>query len=189
MSNMKHVSLEILTFQTLSELIENSIRRYGDRPAFGTKTQTHYEWITYSEFGIQLGKLRTLFKRHGVKKGDRIAIIANNSVEFALSIYAAYGLGAVIVPMYEVQKVQDWEYILSDAQPKIVIVGSDSIREKIESFHAEGLEHIFTIRTEDATDPNRLSNLIASESETTDADASVSEDDLADIIYTSGKKK
>ncbi len=183
---MNHVSLDILTFNTLSELIDNTIRRYGNRPAFGTKQKGRYEWITYSEFGRRLGKFRALLKKHGITKGDRIAIIANNSVEFALSIYAAYGLGAIVVPMYEVQKVQDWEYIISDAKPRIVIVGSESIREKIEDLHAEGIEHIFTIRTEDENNPNRLDHLIEAEPEPIAADTSVSEDDLADIIYTSG---
>ena len=86
---MNHVDLNILTFNTLSELIENTIRRYGKRPAFGTKKNGHYNWITYSDFGSRLGKLRAIFQKSGVRKGDRIAIISNNSLEFALSIYAA----------------------------------------------------------------------------------------------------
>ena len=183
---MKHVDLSILTFNTLSELISNSIQRYGKRPAFGTKKNGRYTWITYADFGEKLGKLRAIFKRHGLQKGDRVAIIANNSVDFALSIYAAYGLGAIIVPMYEVQKVQDWEYILADAAPKLVIVANPSIHEKITPLLHEETSHVFVMQTQDPADPNRLDALIEAEKESMDADPSVSENDIADIIYTSG---
>lgn len=183
---MNHVDLNILTFNTLSELIENTIRRYGKRPAFGTKKNGHYNWITYSDFGSRLGKLRAIFQKSGVRKGDRIAIISNNSLEFALSIYAAYGLGAIVVPMYEVQKVQDWEFILSDADPKLLVVANPAIREKIEPIRTPNIARILVMHTNDPDDPESLENLIRNEKDSIEPDKSVAPDDIADIIYTSG---
>ncbi len=48
----------------------------------------------------------------GVGKGDQVAIIANNRVEWAVGAYATYGLGAACVPMYEQQLEKDWEFIV-----------------------------------------------------------------------------
>ena len=42
----------------------------------------------------------------GVQRGDNVAIIANNRVEWAVAAYACYGLGAAFVPMYEAQHRQ-----------------------------------------------------------------------------------
>ena len=172
-----------VSFSTLSGLIRRSIHLYGERPFLGVKRNGEYEWITYSEFDVRMRKMRTLLKNNGLCKGDRVAVVANNSIEFALTAYAAYGLGGIIVPMYEVQKVQDWEYIFGDSRPRIAIVSNDSIREKIEGIQSPGLEHIFVIKPSSG---ESLGNMIdACEAMSEDVD-DVTEDDLCDIIYTSG---
>ena len=172
-----------LKIKTLSELIHNSATRYTDRPFWGEKVDGAYRWMTYGEFEAEMLRVRALFKKYGIAKGDRIAIIANNSVPFALAAYAAYGLGAVIVPMYEVQAKSDWQFIFGDATPKLAIVKNDAIRCQIEMLETPGLEHIFVIAPQSAK--SFLDE--AREFEPLDAaDDVATEDDLCDIIYTSG---
>ena len=172
-----------LKIKTLSELIHNSAMRYTDRPFWGEKVDGAYRWMTYGEFEVEMLRVRALFKKYGIVKGDRIAIIANNSVPFALAAYAAYGLGAVIVPMYEVQAKSDWQFIFGDASPKLAIVKNDAIRCQIEMLETTGLEHIFVIAPQ--SDKSFLDE--ARELEPLDAaDDVATEDDLCDIIYTSG---
>ncbi len=172
-----------LKIKTLSELIHNSATRYTDRPFLGEKVDGAYRWMTYGEFEAEMLRVRALFKKYGIAKGDRIAIIANNSVPFALAAYAAYGLGAVIVPMYEVQAKSDWQFIFGDATPKLAIVKNDAIRCQIEMLETPGLEHIFVIAPQSAKsfldEARELEPLDA-------ADDVATEDDLCDIIYTSG---
>lgn len=172
-----------LKIKTLAELIHNSATRYTDRPFLGEKVDGAYRWMTYGEFEVEMLRVRALFKKYGIEKGDRIAIIANNSVPFALAAYAAYGLGAVIVPMYEVQAKSDWQFIFGDATPKLAIVKNDAIRCQIEMLETPGLEHIFVIAPQSAKsfldEARQLEPLDA-------ADDVATEDDLCDIIYTSG---
>ena len=175
-----------LNIKTLAELIQNSVKRYGERPFLGIKKNGAYTWTSYAEFDIQMRKMRSLLKSIGVVKGDRIAIVANNSLEFALTAYASYGIGAIIVPMYEVQKLQDWEFIFGDAKPKIAVVANDSIREKIEGIHSEGLEKIFVVNTKDPNDPEKFITQIEAHDPMPEDEIDVTEDDLCDIIYTSG---
>jgi acyl-CoA synthetase (AMP-forming)/AMP-acid ligase II len=40
---------------------------------------------------------------HQVGRGDKVAIISNNRVEWAVAMYAVTGVGAQLVPMYEAQ--------------------------------------------------------------------------------------
>ncbi len=184
MNNIKYYNQD-LDIKTLSGLIRRSVHLYGERPFFGVKKESVYEWITYSEFDIQMRKMRSLLKSFGLVKGDRVALIANNSVEFALTAYAAYGLGGVIVPMYEVQKVQEWEYIFGDSQPKIAVVSNDKIREAIEGLHSPGLERILVIKPSSA-DAESLVSMINKVDLPDDTEDDITEDDLSDIIYTSG---
>ena len=180
----QYTDLSQLNFSTLGELMRNSVKKFPERPLWGVKTDGEYHWMTYAEFGVIVRKLRTLLKKNGIVKGERVAIISNNCVEFAAAVYATYGLGGIVVPMYEVQKVQDWEFIFGDSTPSIAIVGSDAIREKIEGIACDSLRKIFVIRAEKPEDGLRA--LIDAETEETEIDESVGPDDVCDIIYTSG---
>jgi long-chain acyl-CoA synthetase len=82
-----------------------------------------------------------------VKAGDAVAIIANNRVDWAVACYATYGRGARFVPMYEVELVKIWKYIVADSGSKVLFVANDAIFEKTKGFvdEIEGLEHIVRI--------------------------------------------
>ena len=100
--------------KTLADIIDASAQKYPNRQLFGYKVRDRYEWITYADFHQKMERLRKGFSDLGMKRGDVIAIISSNSVPFAMTVYAAYGLGAAVVPMYEVQKAEDWAYIIRD---------------------------------------------------------------------------
>ncbi len=186
LENQKCADVDGFEGKTLAQLIARAVDRYGERPFLGVKKNGCYSWMTFSEFDIQMRKLRAVFKRDGLKRGDRIAVIANNSVEFALTVYAAYGLGGVVVPMYEVQKLQDWEFIFNDALPTLAVVSNDAVREKIEGIHCPSLQKIYTTHPSADHPDNYLAACIENTCEMIDIDPEVTEDDLADIIYTSG---
>lgn len=172
-----------LTFKTLSELMRHSIEHYADRPSWGEKKDGVYVWMTYGEFGVRMLKMRAFLKKNGLTKGDRLAIIAGNCIPFAEAAYGAYGLGAIVVPMYEVQSLEDWKFIFHDAAPRIAIVKNDKIREKIESLAVEGLEKILVIAPDEGP---TLDAQIDAETPMAIDDDVAEADDLCDIIYTSG---
>ena len=186
LENQKCADVDGFEGKTLAQLIARAIDRYGERPFLGVKKNGRYSWMTFSEFDIRMRKLRAVFKRDGLKRGDRVAVIANNSVEFALTVYAAYGLGGVVVPMYEVQKLQDWEFIFNDALPTLAVVSNDAVREKIEGIHCPSLQKIYTTHPSADHPDDYLSACIETTAEMLDIDPEVTENDLADIIYTSG---
>ena len=57
----------------------------------------------------------------GVRRGDVVAIVANNCREWAVTYYATAGLEAVFVPMYEAQLPSEWKFILRDCAAKVVL--------------------------------------------------------------------
>lgn len=114
-------------FSNLVEMYESSIKEYGPNPLFGTKKDGVYKWMTYQKFGEVTDSFRGALATLGVKKGDTVAIIANNRVEWAVAAHATYGLGAQFCPMYEAQLVKDWKYILEDSSAKILLVANETI--------------------------------------------------------------
>jgi len=93
----------------LVEFLERSVAKYPDHPLFGTKNVSGtYEWMTYREVGRRVDNLRGGLARQGIGKGDAVGLIANNSVEWAVAAFAAYGLGARFIPMYESELLHVW---------------------------------------------------------------------------------
>lgn len=180
-------------YDTLVELWKRAIETHPDRPLFGTKTQGEWRWTTYLEFGRAVDKLRASFHELGIGKADKIAIIANNRVEWAVACYAAYGIGAAFVPMYEAQASKEWEYILADASVKCVLVATDAIAKKVDGFEAlPELRHIVSLdphtveRAGGGMDRaiHRYAELLRT-SATFEA-INPDPNDIASLIYTSG---
>ena len=175
-------------FQTLIDIYRHSTEKYRDLPLFGTKQGDSWVWMTYGEFQERTDALRAAFAKLGVKKGDAVAAIANNRPEWAIGAYAAYGLGASYVPMYEQQLDKDWKYILRDCDAKIVIVANQEIRDRIAQLRGElsKLEHIVVLDGPGGDVAKKLDDLIEQGKKESVPLAELSPDDIAGFIYTSG---
>jgi long-subunit acyl-CoA synthetase (AMP-forming) len=64
----------------------------------------------------------------------QVALISNNRIEWAAAFYAANGLGAQLVPMYEAQAEKDWKFIINDSDSKLVLVANERAYEKAEHY-------------------------------------------------------
>ena len=82
--------------------------------------------------------------------GDRVAVISDNRIEWAVGAYATYGLGAAWVPMYEAQLAKEWKFILGNSGAKVAIVGDDGIRAQLDDLRdtLPELKQIVVIRGE-----------------------------------------
>lgn len=131
-------------YRDLVSLSVQSFQQNAARPIFGTKRQGRWEWITYGEFARMVDQARAGFALLGVGRGDRVAVIANNRVEWAAGAYAAFGLGAAYVPMYEAQQESEWHYILNDSGAKLVLGATEEIAAKLVAMKPSlpALEHV-----------------------------------------------
>lgn len=91
--------IQFFKFNTLVELQQKATTAYTTNPIFGTKVENAYEWISFSEFDVEVGKCRIALNEMSVGKNDKVALISNNRVEWATVMYATFGVGAQIVPM------------------------------------------------------------------------------------------
>jgi long-chain acyl-CoA synthetase len=134
-------------FETLVDIFKSSIKAFPDRELFGTKRSGHWQWTTYAEFGKETDQFRAGLASLGVKAGDKVAVIADNRVEWAVAAYACFGLGAALVPMYEAQLEKDWDFILRDCNASVAIVATSAIVEKCKKFleTIPSLKHIINL--------------------------------------------
>jgi len=122
---------------SLVDLLDRSVEKYGPRELFGTKTGEKWVFTTYAEFQKLVDDLRGGLAQLGVVRGDKVGIISNNRLEWAVAAYATYGLGAAFVPMYESQLEKEWEYIVRDSEVNVLFAATQAIYEKTKSFPAK----------------------------------------------------
>lgn len=169
---------------TLVHLYLRSCARYADRPALGTKGKDGWRWTTYRELREQIDHFRGGLASLGIGEGDRVAIIANNRVEWVVACFAAHGLRASLVPMYEEQLAKDWRFILTDSGAKAVITASQPILHRVLAMQLPEL-HVIGLELPD-DDPRSFSALTRVGSARPVAVRHPDAETVANLVYTSG---
>jgi len=170
----------------LVEFLERSVRRFPERPLFGVRREDGtFLWTTFAEAGKRVDDLRGGLSSLGIRKGDAIGIIADNRPEWAVTAFAAYGLGARFVPMYEAELPRTWQYILQDAAVRVLFVSTKDILEKVKPVIGglASLEHVFLIEGEG---PGTMAELEKSGGGNPPPAVHPAAEDVAALIYTSG---
>jgi long-chain acyl-CoA synthetase len=101
----------------LTEVVEESVRRWGDRPAlvyYGAK------W-TYREFWAESERFACALAKEGVGPGDRVALYLPNCPAYPIAFFATLRLGAVVVQVSPLYLGQDLVRILKDSEPKALV--------------------------------------------------------------------
>lgn len=125
----------------------------------------------------------------GIQKGERVAIMSSNRPEWNLCDFAIMQIGATQVPMYPTLSDQDIQFIIKDAEIKLVFVGSKELAEKLVKIkESEGLAlAIYSFNEQDGVPFWKdLFKDIPSGIDLQPYRDGVLPEDLATLIYTSG---
>ncbi|MBF5045605.1 long-chain fatty acid--CoA ligase [Aggregicoccus sp. 17bor-14] len=174
-------------FQTLVDILKRSTHAFAARELFGEKKNGAWVWTTYARFGELVDDLRGGLAQLGVGAGDRVAVISNNRLEWAVGAYASYSLGAVYVPMYESQQAKEWQYILADCGAKVVFCATDAIAKTVGGMKdaLPKLEHVLRF-TGSESEQDAYACLLRRGAETPSPMVNPKPTELAGLIYTSG---
>jgi crotonobetaine/carnitine-CoA ligase len=85
------------------------------------------ECLTWDEFAAVSAKLAAAFQARGLRKGDRVAIMARNHIGHVLTLFAAARLGAIMVPVNPDFGAQEARYVLDHAEVSGVIAAGDTL--------------------------------------------------------------
>jgi long-chain acyl-CoA synthetase len=83
--------------------------------------------VGYAELYESSQALAAGLHRSGVKPCDRVLVYLPNGMEFAQTIFAAFALGAVVVPVNTRLTPKELAYFAQDSQPSVIVYHSDSI--------------------------------------------------------------
>src|SRR5438093_9003338 len=120
-------------FATLPRMLLHSSDQFRKPDAF--KFKRSGEWINVStgEFLLRVEELFFALAALGVKAGDRVAILSENRLEWAVADYASLCLGAITVPIYPTLSPPQIEALLADSEPLVVFVSTADMVQKLKS--------------------------------------------------------
>ncbi len=158
------------------------------------------KWRTYSTADVKdtVNKLAAGLVKLGISCGDmtaegrdKVAILCKNRPEWIMLDLAIQRAGAILTPIYPTINVNELEFVLNDAQVKMVFVNDEDTYHKVVSIRdrVPSLQEIFTF--EHVANARHWKEVL--NASTPDAIEAVKEvagkigyEDLATIIYTSG---
>jgi|HubBroStandDraft_1064217.scaffolds.fasta_scaffold01303_6 long-chain acyl-CoA synthetase len=181
-------------YKTLCEVLETSVRTHSSRQFLGAKTAGSWRWTTYGAFDTLVDRMRGGLASLGVKHGDRVSIVSNNRLEWAVVAFACYTLGAVFVPMYEAQSVAEWEFIVRESEASVLFVANEVLFERarsllnaISSLNAlVVLSGQAPVEAPIAADGKRIATYVKLLEAPAASRRNPSPNDVAVLIYTSG---
>ncbi|AFV96539.1 MULTISPECIES: long-chain-fatty-acid--CoA ligase [unclassified Sulfuricurvum] len=144
--------------------------------------------FSYQSFLESVDRFARALELIGISKGERIALICPNGIEFVQSVFAISKLGAITVPLNTMLKNEEYRYILGDCGAKILITASKFAKEVGNlSETVETIEHTIWIDQAPIEDSQHLVlDEILSDHLHTHRPSPAKLDDTAVIFYTSG---
>ncbi|WP_443074017.1 AMP-dependent synthetase/ligase [Streptomyces sp. NBC_01456] len=143
--------------------------------------------ITAAEFAVEVRAVAKGLLAHGLRPGDRLAIMARTTYEWTLVDFAAWAAGLVTVPLYPTSSAHQAQWILHDSGARACVVENVEEARLISGLRGElpALDHLWQFNT------GAVSQLVAAGRDLPDeavdqCRAATGPYALATLIYTSG---
>ncbi|MGD9489159.1 MAG: AMP-binding protein [Calditrichaceae bacterium] len=184
-----------LSRYTLDLFFDKVVQKYSDRPSLALVGEKP---ITYAEFAHKVEQLKLYLTKIGLKKNDKIVILGNSTPNWAIAFMAVTTLGCVAVPVMDEFPEADIQNILKHSEAtgifiseylfqsmdipsitkmKVVLSLSDFMPLPDKEEHKNIWEHIQNL-------PKKIIKSLEKDPDYKKAE--IHENDLAEILYTSG---
>jgi len=160
---------------TFLEQIFGSLERSGDAIVLQELGDGQAVPLTARQLLAQVLVARAYLRRLRLKKGDRCALLAHNSMQWVAMDLAAMAEGLTVVPLYARQAPAELVAMMKDCWPAVIACGEQSLADAIVEAWPEApphfcFENVFTAGRGPVENPALV----------------VAEEDVVTIIYTSG---
>ena len=108
-------------FSSINDVLETAFRKFSDRPAFHNMGTT----LTYQEIDqLSLKFASYLQNELKLQKGDRVAMVIDNSPYFYYIDQALQKLGMVNISIYPTLTAEETAFVLTDSGSKVLFTGN-----------------------------------------------------------------
>jgi long-chain acyl-CoA synthetase len=179
---------------TLDQLFAEIVKKYASLPALAFVDE---EPFTFEEFGQRVSALQTQLRQLGLQKQEKVVLLGGNSPNWTVAYIAVTTMGAVAVPVMDEFPESDVEHTLNHSEASAIFIDENMYT----SLNLPSLDKMkiviklndFTLLYESPQGetlwqqlhnlPDRLKKSPAAVPE---EPVEIEEDDLVEILYTSG---
>ncbi len=184
--------------KSLVQFFEENVDRFKDNPYMWEKKDGAYSPTSYSELRDQVYQFAAGLISLGIKKGDRLTLLAEGRTAWVVAEMSMFYLSAIDVPIsIQLNEPADLSFRIKHSQSRMVIVSGSQLR-KIDAIKKElpDLETVILMDPKESykEDEVYMGDVMETGKKLLDKDFdavkkvfdSVSPDDVANICYTSG---
>ena len=105
----------------IGDILRRSANYFSDKDALVCGERV----VNYGALNERVNRLADSLLRKGIKKGDRLAILAHNSIEHFEIYFAAAKIGCIFVPVNNLLKQSELRAILDYVTPRVLFLEPD----------------------------------------------------------------
>ena len=185
----------------LSVIVHDLAKEYGSKKALTFRNFGSLKWLSvdWNQFSLRVKPVSNAMLNLGLKPKDKIAVFSQNCIHYLYTDFGAYGIKVISIPFYATSSEQQIQYMVQDAEVKIIFVGEQEQYDKAHRIFplCPSLQRIVVFDPSvriSSHDPHALyfSDFIAlgeklpRQSEVENLWKQASFDDICNILYTSG---
>jgi long-chain acyl-CoA synthetase len=170
----------------LSELAERSAREFGGRPVMRTFTGSGYREITYHQFRDMVIAIAHWLVTSGIKQGDRVAVLGENSPQWGAVYLGIQTAGAIAVPVDSLLKPAGLRHVIADSESRFLFASDKFLGDLAEVASIPTLEKTIAIGSGGPGADTTLGAVLNEGARVTAELPKRDLDDIAAILYTSG---
>lgn len=182
-------------------MIHRQAEKYGDKVALKYRDYETEKWIpiSWNEFSQTVYRAAYAMAALGIEVQENIGVFSQNKPECLFTDFAAFANRAVTIPLYATSSPAQAQYIIDDAQIRYVFVGEQYQYDAAFSIFGfcRSLQQLIIFDRSVVRDPRDMTSIYYDEflalgndpqyaATVEERTAAASDDDLANILYTSG---
>jgi long-chain acyl-CoA synthetase len=118
-------------WQNLPQVFFEKAAERGEAPLFWAKRYGSWQAISWARARDEVTALARGLRAAGVGHGDRVLLVSENRPEWGVADLAIMAAGAITVPAYTTNAVDDHIHLITDCDPKVAIVSSELLAERL----------------------------------------------------------
>jgi fatty-acyl-CoA synthase len=139
--------------------------------------------LTYGELQERIGQVSAALRGAGIGRGERVAVLAKNTLEYLLLYFATASTGSILVPLNFWHRQAEHEYVIGHCEPSLLFV-EDELRPTLGAL--PGRTRVLTMPVASHDRADWESFIAAGNEHGTGPSPEVVDSDPHMILYTSG---